>query len=56
VRIASPRWAGPLSQITISSPLYFSRNNCKNATEVSAVVLPSTGMASTSPVSRQTAE
>jgi hypothetical protein len=51
-----PPMAGPLSQITISGPLYFSRNRVRNATEVSAFVLPSTGIASTAPVSRQTAE
>ena len=52
----SPPWAGALSQITISGSAWLARNWRRKAAEVSALLLPSSAIASTSPVSRQTAE
>ena len=55
-RTASPRWAGALSQMTCSGPGCFSLSCSRKATEVPLLLLPSSSIHSTSPVSRHTAE
>ena len=55
-RIASPRWAGALSQMTRIGPGCFSLSCSRKATEVPLLLLPSSSIHSTSPVSRHTAE
>ena len=55
-RTASPRWAGALSQMTCSGPGCFSLSCSRKATEVPELLLPSSSIHSTSPVSRHTAE
>jgi hypothetical protein len=59
VEIGAPgvsRMAGASSQITIRGSGCFSRNGCRNVTEVSGVVLPGTVMVCTSPLSTHTDE
>ena len=50
-RTASPRWAGALSQMTRSGPGCFSFSFVRKATEVPLLLLPSSSIHSTSPVS-----
>ena len=54
--VASPRWAGALSQMTRSGPGCFSFSCVRKATEVPLLLLPYSSIHSTSPVSRHTAE
>ena len=49
---ASPRWAGALSQMTCSGPGCFPLSCVRKATEVPLLLLPSSSIHSTSPVSR----
>ena len=51
-----PRWAGALSQMTRSGPGCFPLSCFRKSTEVPALLLPSSSIHSTSPVSRHTAE
>ena len=53
---ASPRCAGALSQITFSGPACPFLNWSRKAAEVPELLLPSSSIHSTSPVSRHTAE
>ena len=55
-RTASPRWAGALSQMTRIDPGCLSLSCSREATEVPLLLLPSSSIHSTSPVSRHTAE
>ena len=55
-RTASPGCADALSQITFSGPEYLSFSSIRKAAEVLELLLPSSSIHSTSPVSRHTAE